>query len=546
VPGQTDHDREAGGAPADRTRAEDALARSESALAQAGTMAHLGAWWLDLENADDINANPLHWSDEVYRIFGYEPGAVDVSNELFFAHVHPDDRRRVSDTVAEALAQDRPYVTEHRIVRRDGTERIVLEHGELQRDGAGRRLRIVGAVQDVTDRKRAEDALRAANDELAEANRQKNEFLAMLSHELRNPLAPILNSVHVLEHAGATGEQGARARSVIRRQLEHLTRLVDDLLDVTRIARGKIELRRTQVDLREVVWRAADDFRLVMSDRGIAFRTAVPDGTLWADADATRITQAIGNLLHNASKYARRGEEVALTLRAIDGCAEISVRDTGAGIDAALLPRVFEPFVQGQRTIARTEGGLGLGLALVKGIAEMHGGTVRVESAGRDRGAEFVLRIPALAAAAPRRAPEPDAAPGEGGRRVLVVDDNVDAAESLADVVRMLGHDVEVAYDGPTALARARAAPPDVVLCDIGLPGMSGYDVARALRADGPRGGHLVAVTGYALPEDVARALAAGFDAHVPKPVDPEEIRRLIVDRGRASAAASPSPTSGS
>jgi CheY-like chemotaxis protein len=303
---------------------------------------------------------------------------------------------------------------------------------------------------------------------------------------------------------------------------------VDDLLDVTRIARGKIELRRSRIDLREVVLRAADDFRLLMHDRGVSFEVVVPDEQVWADADATRITQIVGNLLHNASKYTRRGDTVVLVMAVNAGAAEIRVRDTGAGIDGALLPRIFEAFVQGERTLARTEGGLGLGLALVKGITELHAGTVRADSAGKGKGSEFTVRLPLLTALDTDAGSQLRSDRRNGGRRVLVVDDNADAAESLADVVRMLGHAVDVAYDGPTAIEKVRANPPNVVLCDIGLPGMSGYDVARALRANAVEGMQLIAVSGYAQPEDVERSIEAGFDGHVAKPCDPTKIELLL------------------
>jgi CheY-like chemotaxis protein len=314
---------------------------------------------------------------------------------------------------------------------------------------------------------------------------------------------------------------------VIERQTDHLTRLVDDLLDVTRIARGKIDLRRLRVDLREVVSHAADDYRVTMRDRGIRFDVDIPAEPLWASADPTRLTQLVGNLLHNAAKFAGRDDEVTLRVRAAGREGEIRVRDTGAGIEPPLLQHVFDPFVQGERTLARAEGGLGLGLALVKGIAELHGGTVRALSAGRGRGAEFVVRLPL----APATGARPDAGraahAANGSRRVLVVDDNRDAAESLADLLTMMGHGVEVAYDGPSAVEKARASAPDVVLCDIGLPGMSGYEVAKALRESGTTA-QLFAVSGYAQPEDVNQALEAGFDGHVAKPADPEKIERLL------------------
>jgi signal transduction histidine kinase/CheY-like chemotaxis protein len=389
------------------------------------------------------------------------------------------------------------------------------------RDAAGTITGAVAIVRDITESKRTEEALR-------EADRRKDEFLGMLSHELRNPLAPIRNSIYLLHHVPPGSDHAARAQRIIERQTEHLTRLVDDLLDVTRIARGKIELRRSRVDLREVVCRAADDFRLLLHDRGIEFRVGISDAELWADADATRITQVVCNLLHNASKFTHRGDEVTLSLRQVGDAAEVRVTDTGVGIDPALLPSIFEPFVQGERTLARTEGGLGLGLALVKGIAEMHGGTIHVESAGKGKGAGFVVRLPLV----PSGIVDPQQRPGvvrpKGRLRVLVVDDNVDAADSLAEIVTLLGHAVDVAHDGPSAVEKARANPPDAVLCDIGLPGMNGYDVARALRANGRAGMQLIAVSGYAQLEDVKRALDAGFDEHIAKPADPATIDRLL------------------
>jgi PAS domain S-box-containing protein len=385
------------------------------------------------------------------------------------------------------------------------------------------------AMQQERLRAEAERALRATAEILREADRRKDEFLGMLSHELRNPLAPIRNAVYILKHSDQTGEQAERARNIIERQAEHLTRLVDDLLDVTRIARGKIELRLSPVDLREVVLRAADDFHVLMDERGLAFRTELPPGKILANADASRLTQVIGNLLHNAAKFTRRGDRVTLSLRSVDGGAEIRVRDTGAGIDPSVSPHVFDPFFQGQHTLARSEGGLGLGLALVKGITDLHGGTVRVESGGRGQGTEFLIRLPLAGGATAQPGLRPTATtPVAGGRRVLIVDDNRDAADSMAEILEMLGHVAEVAYDGPSAIEKARATSPDVVLCDIGLPGMSGYEVARALRAVAPNRVLLVAITGYAQPEDVKRAVESGFDRHLAKPASAEDIVRLL------------------
>jgi signal transduction histidine kinase len=395
------------------------------------------------------------------------------------------------------------------------------------KDDGGRIIGITVAAEEISERKRAEAALRAANEQLREADRRKDEFLGMLSHELRNPLAPIRNSVYVLRHADPGGDQARRARDVIERQTEHLARLVDDLLDVTRIAKGMIELRRRRADLRELVRHAAYDFEPAMEARGIAFRAVLPEVKIWTNADATRIAQIIGNLLHNAAKFTRRGDEVTLSLTPVDGQAEIRVRDTGAGINPEFLPRVFDAFAQGERTLARSNGGLGLGLALVKEIAELHGGTVRAESGGTGRGAEFVVRLPLIPDPVEEPAGEGRPVRGIGGRRVLVVDDNADSAESLAEILAMLGNRVDVAYDGPSAVEKARENRPDVVLCDVGLPGMSGYDVAKALRAAGyPM--QLFALSGYAQPEDVRSAVEAGFDGHLAKPARIEDIERLL------------------
>ena len=254
----------------------------------------------------------------------------------------------------------------------------------------------------------------------------------------------------------------------------------------------------------------------------------LPPAPLWAEADPTRLGQILSNLIQNSAKFSRPGDRVTLALRRIDGSAEFSVRDTGAGIDPALLPTLFDPFVQGKRTLARSEGGLGLGLALVKGLTELHGGQVSARSAGIGLGSEFTVRIPALAAPLPEAHPAGPQAPRRPGRRrVLIVDDNQDGADSLAEVVKMLGHSAVVAYDGHSAVERVRSTPLDLVLCDIGLPGMSGYEVARTLRSEGARM-PLFALTGYSQAEDVRAALAAGFDGHLAKPVDIADIERLL------------------
>jgi PAS domain S-box-containing protein len=377
---------------------------------------------------------------------------------------------------------------------------------------------------DVTDRKRVEQELR-------DADRRKNEFLGVLSHELRNPLAPIRNSLYVLTNAAAASEPAVRARQVLLRQTEQLTRLVDDLLDVTRISRGKISLRRTRVEAGELLRSVCDDHRSLFERSGVDLRLETPDEPAWLDADPTRLSQIVGNLLQNAAKFTLAGGWVEVTATPRAGELELRVRDSGVGMDPAEIPRMFEAFAQAERGRPRGAAGLGLGLALVKGLVELHGGTVTARSAGVGQGSEVVVTLP-LAAARTPEAPAPATAAATANpraRSVLVVDDNPDAARSLADVLEVSGHHVRIASDGRTAIELAHHLRPDVVICDIGLPDMTGYDVARALRLDEAlRSTRLIALTGYAQPEHRERALETGFDAHLAKPAALDALDALI------------------
>jgi signal transduction histidine kinase len=418
-----------------------------------------------------------------------------------------------------------------RYTRADG-ERVL----EVRTERIGDDLPLVVAtifdVWAVVNATRMAEAARsiAKVEALQEASRKKDDFLGMLSHELRNPLAPIRNSVYLLDRVDPGSEEARRAREVLQRQVGHLARLVDDLLDATRMERGKFEIQRVDLDLAELVRRTVEDHRGLFLKRGIALEVATAEPVHVA-GDVVRIAQVIGNLLHNAAKFTDDGGRVTVSLSRIENVAEVRVRDTGVGMEAELVQHVFEPLTQGRQSLDRTAGGLGLGLALVKGVVEMHGGTVQARSAGPGKGSEFVIRLPASSAPAhsrePGRAPSPPPQTS-AGRHVLVVEDNADAAASLADLLRNFGHDVQVARDGPSAVRMARASRPEVVLCDIGLPGMSGYEVAHALRNGGGRRMQLIAVTGYARPGDVKSAIEAGFDAHVAKPFDPQKIERLL------------------
>jgi two-component system CheB/CheR fusion protein len=393
---------------------------------------------------------------------------------------------------------------------------------------------VVISFIDVTELKETEAALREAVAEreraehaLRDADRRKDDFLAVLSHELRNPLAPIRNSLHLLERSPAGSGASQRALQIFARQVGHLTRLVEDLLDATRVSHGKLQVQRAHLDLGELVQATAEDHRELFTARGVALDVEVPARAVWVDGDRTRLAQVIGNLLQNAAKFTRARGSVWLTLQVAGDAAEVRVRDTGIGLDPAMLPRLFEPFNQADSALARSMGGLGLGLALVKGLVEMHGGTVEARSEGKDTGTTLVVRLPLAAAPRAARDPVPEASPRP--RRILVVEDNVDGAESLRAVLELDGHAVETAHDGPRGIQKAREFRPDVVVCDIGLPEVSGYDVARALRKDpAVQGAFLIALTGYALPEDQRRATEAGFDAHVSKPPTIEHLRSVI------------------
>ena len=377
-------------------------------------------------------------------------------------------------------------------------------------------------------------ALEHAERTLRDADRRKDEFLAILSHELRNPLAPIRNGLHVLELAPAGGALAARAKEIMARQVAHLARLVDDLLDATRVAHGKLQVERQLVDLAVIARRTAEDHESLFTARGVAFQVHLPSGPAWVLGDATRLAQLTGNLLQNSAKFTSGGGSVVLSLDIVERDAVLRVRDTGIGIDAEMLPRLFQQFSQADGALDRRMGGLGLGLALVKGLVEAHGGTVEASSAGRGAGTELVVRLPLATPASTVAAPP--AAPSTHARRVLVIEDNVDAAESLRLSLEIEGHEVAVAHAGPDGLERARELSPDVVLCDIGLPQMDGYAIAKALRSEPrTRGAYLVALSGYGLPDDRRRSTDAGFDAHLTKPATIQQLQAVLEQaRGRA------------
>lgn len=395
------------------------------------------------------------------------------------------------------------------------------------------RLRQFQIRDELVARQRAEEALR-------EADRRKDEFLATLAHELRNPLAPIRTGLQTLPRLAADDARRAELPRMMERQLAQLVKLIDDLLDVSRIATGKIALRLEDVDMRTVVEAALEGNQPAIELAGHQLELRMPEVPVRVRGDPSRLAQVLGNLVSNATKYTPPGGRIRITLRHEGGHAVVEVSDSGVGIPSGMLERVFGMFMQIDGTLAQAQGGLGIGLSLARRLAELHGGTLRAASEGRGRGSTFTLRLPAVAAA-PARAPAPAVADRSRNRlRVLVVDDNVAAADALAMALALDGHCTRTAYSGEQALEAAGGFMPDAVFCDLGLPGMDGHEVARRLRADPRQGGaFLVALTGWGSKEARLQTRSAGFDAHLTKPASMDSIDALLsrIDPARTPAA---------
>jgi two-component system CheB/CheR fusion protein len=468
------------------------------------------------------------WNRAAMEMFGYtEEEAVGQRMSLIAGAAQEDELERAAARLREGEAVP-PF--ESLRFTKDGRQLAVSVALSPVRDPDGRLVGTSAIFRDISSLQRARQALE-------EETRRKDEFLALLGHELRNPLAPLRNAVDIIRTSGA-GEARARAAlGILDRQLAHMTSLVDQLLDASRVSSGKVQLKYENVDLAEVVRAAVEDHRPLIDASGVALEMKLPDEPVWVGGDRVRLAQVVSNLLANAAKFTDSGGKVTLELHgdARKGRAVLEVKDNGVGIEPDVLKRLFTPFTQGSRSLDRARGGLGLGLALVRALVEAHGGRVEGKSDGKGRGAAFVVLLP-LARAGGRRAPGPRSGPRKDGaaQRVLLVEDNVDAAETLRTLLELAGHTVEVAKDGAAALAAALAFKPQVVLCDIGLPGaMDGYALAAALK-QGPDGErpYLVALTGYGQAADRARARAAGFDRHLTKPADPDVIRQILAELG--------------
>jgi PAS domain S-box-containing protein len=478
--------------------------------------AKMGAW------SRDLILDTVWWSPEFAELCGFAADETFTRDGLF-SQVRPEDRQRLPALIEQALQDHRDYAIEFEFQNvRSGEWRWMEARGRAEYSPDGTPVKLYGLMIDITERRRAVEALQ-------EADRRKDEFLATLAHELRNPLAPINSGLQILRSANDAA-QTSTALQIMERQVGQMVRLVDDLLDVARITTGKVELRCEPVDLAAAINDAAETSEPIFARARQRFTVVRPEQPVYVNADRTRLAQVFANLLNNSARYSEPGQAISIAFSCENGDAVVRVRDQGIGIPAELLPRVFEMFRQADRSGARSRGGLGIGLSLVKRIVELHGGTVTAHSEGAGKGSEFVVRLPAIDAPSRDAGRELAATNGQLPRRkILVVDDNEDAAESLAALLAISGHETRMAHDGLAALEQASQFQPDVIFLDIGMPTLDGHETARRIRQQ-PWGKELVlvALTGWGQSEDRRRSKDAGFNHHLVKPADPAVVAKLL------------------
>ncbi len=463
------------------------------------------------------------WSGEAKTLFGWTAAEAVGRTLEELRVVRREDAEKLRQTTHRLQDPAECCVVTRQVnLTRTGERRQCEWYSSVFRDEQGGVAAILSLALDVTEREGLERTLR-------ESDRRKDEFLATLAHELRNPLAPMRNALEIMRLAGPGSGASERARALIERQLAQMVRLIDDLLDVSRISLGKLELRRERVELAAVVASAVETSRPTIEASGHELQISMPDEPVYLEADLTRLAQALLNLLNNAARYMEAGGSILLSARREQEDVVIGVKDAGVGIPREMLPHIFSMSTQGSRFLHRSEAGLGVGLTLVRRLVELHGGTVEAHSEGVGKGSEFVVRL--RTAPAPTKPATADERPAASAppRRILVVDDNVDAAVSLATMLQMMGHETETAHEGLSALESAARWRPDVVLLDIGMPRISGYEVAARIRQfPWGEGMSLVALTGWGQEEDRRRSREAGFDHHLVKPVHPETLARLL------------------
>ncbi len=479
----------------------------------------------------DLEGRVVDWNLGAEHVLGYGDEILGMPFSVFFP---PDDCAKGVPERELRVAADTGRASDDRWhVRKDGTYFWALGITTAMRDENGGLKGFTKVLRDSTERKCFEEELQKRNEALEEADRRKDEFLAVLAHELRNPLAPMFNALSILEQENLPAETARHTRLLIDRQVRQLTRLVDDLLDVCRITRGKIQLRKKPVELKAILDNAVQACRPLLTSHKHELTMSLPPEPIWLDADQTRMEQVVVNMLNNSAKYSQDGGRITIEAGREREEMVLRVRDTGMGIAPELLPHIFELFTQADRTLDRSQGGLGIGLTLVRKLVELHDGRVEAYSEGVGKGSEFVVRVPVLKELPRSAAPESTLQaprPSENALRVLIVEDEADSAEALEMILTMMGHQVQTAHSGMAALQAAKDHRPDVILLDIGLPGLNGYQVAERLRETPDAMKHvvLVAMTGYGQPEDRQRAVRAGFDYHMVKPVDPQQLEQLL------------------
>ena len=511
----------------DRKTMEEESRRNHEVLKLAQKIARIGHWeWNSLTDENQ-------WSSEIEALYGLPPGGFEGGYEGWTKLVHPDDLPTAEQDVKRAL-ETGEYFTEFRVIWPDGSVHWLETRAKVFKDGPDGPLRLFGVNMDVTDRKRLEEELRSRNRALDRADRQKDEFLATLAHELRNPLSPISYGIELWPFVEGDRARTEQLRSMMDRQVGQMVRLIDDLMDVSRIASGKIELRNERMDLRDAICGAVESIQSTVDTNAQQLNVTLPREPIYVDGDVTRLTQVFGNILHNAAKFTPREGTITLVAEARADRAIVTIRDNGLGIPENMLAEIFDTFRQVDSTLERSHGGLGIGLMLVKRITEIHGGTVEADSDGVGTGSQFVVNLPRLMAeeTLPVDGKNLDHRQAESMRRhrVLVVDDMPEVAESLQALLEVIGQDVFVAHDARSALDLMLAKRPDIAFLDIAMPDMNGYDVAREVRAR-PELQYLtlVALTGYGQAEDQRRAAAAGFNHHLTKPASLAGLRELLL-----------------
>jgi len=507
-----------------RAVTDRALALNRARLDYATRLSGVGFWYSDLP------FDELEWDERVKEHFFFAP-TERITIDDFYARIHEEDRAPTRDAIGASIRNNTPYDIVYRTVHpTTGEVKWIRALGGADYAADGTPTHFDGVTVDVSEQKLDQQRLAQLNKQLREHDRRKDEFIATLSHELRNPLAPIRAAAKVIASPQAAPTQVRLAQLIVERQVTHMALLLDDLLDIARITQGKLQLKKETLSLIPVIDAAIEAVRPTLEGKNQQLEVSLPAETILLDADHLRLSQVISNLLMNAAKYSDPGGHIKLKCNVLCDTLELSIKDDGIGIAPEWMPEIFEMFSQVSSVAGRSEGGLGIGLALVKGIAEMHGGSVEARSRGLGFGSEFIVRLPLAARpqVASRFGADPEQAP-PARRRILVADDNRDAAESLAMLLEMAGHEVRVAHLGRAALALAQVFRPDTALLDIGMPDLSGYEVAQSLRAE-PWAANirLIALTGWGQDSDRRRALEAGFDHHLIKPVDPDQLAGLI------------------